>query len=306
MGAKLFEQFTLTQPIFNTANQVLGYDLRWLMFHGNEDELKLTERTQPAVLTHSLAAWALLQSLLRPQAVGAMAGLSLGEFSALAAAGVLELGAALAVVRERGAAMQSAVPLGEGAMAAVLGMAAAPLEQVVSEVAKTQGVLEIANYNSPGQMVISGTSVAVNAAVAQLKTMGVRAIPLPVSAPFHCSLLQPAAQRLEWVLHGVELGDFTCPVIANVTAAAYPGQGQVKELLVRQVTSPVRWQQSIQALLAEGFDTFVEVGPGTTLSQFVRRIAREAAAEVAIASLDTADDVAKVTETLAPLGLLRE
>lgn len=307
MGADLYQEFAAARTVFEAANQAIGYDLAELCFRGSEDELKLTERTQPATLVHSIAAWEVLKEHLDADSVQAMAGLSLGEFSALVASGVLDLKEAVATVRERGAAMQSAVPVGVGAMAAILGLAPDILEETVATLAAEQdGVLDVANYNSPGQIVISGQKEAVEAAIEPLKAAGAsRAVMLPVSAPFHCSMLKPAAERLAEVLNGVQVADFRYPVVANVTADYYQGSGQVKELLIRQVTSPVRWEQSIRRLLAEDFDTFIELGPGITLNQFIKRIARDAKAEIALASLDKADDLPKVVELLKERGFYK-
>ena len=300
MGADLYSNYAPARLVFDTASEAIGYDMSELCFRSSAEELQLTEHTQPAILVHSIAAWQVVQSVLPQLTVQAMAGLSLGEFSALVAAQVLDLSQTVVAVRERGAAMQSAVPVGEGAMAAILGLAPELLEQTVAEVRKQHGLVEVANYNSPGQIVISGRKDAVEAAIEPLKAAGAaRAVMLPVSAPFHCALLQPAADKLASVLEGVRVSDFHCPVVANVTAMPYISTEDVRPMLVRQVTSPVRWEQSIRYLLSEGFEAFLEVGPGTTLSQFIRRIARDAGASVTLASLDKAEDIETLVQQLA-------
>ena len=201
--------------------------------------------------------------------------------------------------------MQSAVPPGEGAMAAVLGLSAADLEQIIAEVAAEYGTLQIANYNSPGQMVISGCSAAIEAATQPLREAGAsRVVPLAVSAPFHCAMLQPAAEKLATVLQPVSIGEFAFPVYANVTAEPYAGSHEVKELLISQVTHAVRWDQTIQNMMQAGYTTFIELGPKTTLSAFVRRIARELGKPALLLSLDKAEDVPALQEALQPLGLL--
>ena len=300
MGADLYSNYAPARHVFDTASEAIGYDMTELCFRSSAEELQLTEHTQPAILVHSIAAWQVLQSVLPQLEVQAMAGLSLGEFSALVGAKVLDLPETVVAVKERGAAMQSAVPVGEGAMAAILGLAPDLLEQTVAEVCKQHGLVQVANYNSPGQIVISGQKEAVEAAIEPLKAAGAaRAVMLPVSAPFHCALLQPAADKLADVLSAMKVSDFHTPVVANVTAKPYESIEQVRPLLVQQVTSPVRWEQSIRYLLAEGFEAFIEVGPGTTLSQFIRRIARDVGASVALGSLDKAEDIEALVQLLA-------
>jgi len=295
MGETLYKNHSEARELFSTADAALGYGLTNLMFSGSAEELQMTEHTQPAILTHSIAAWTVLQSYLPSESVKAAAGLSLGEYSGLVSAGVLGFTDALHVVRERGIAMQNAVPPGAGAMAAVLGLAEAPLVEVVDHISSLYGVLEVANYNSPGQIVISGLKEAVAAAQDPLKAAGAsRIIPLQVSAPFHCALLEPAAVKLADILTGVSVSQFMFKVIANVSGDFYPGVAEVKDLLVRQVINAVRWDQGVRRLLAEGFDTFIELGPGTTLSQFVRRIAKDVGVQVKLASLDCWDDLERV------------
>ena len=302
MGTSLYNDYAKVRNLYGLIQPALGYDLVELMFTGDAEELQLTEHTQPAILAHSIAAWTVLCSILPQSCVEAAGGLSLGEFSALVAAGVLDFSEALSVVRERGIAMQNAVPIGEGGMAAVLGLAADVILPILHDISGKHGVLQIANFNAPGQIVISGQMSALDAVVEPLRAAGAaRVVTLPVSAPFHSSMLKPAAERLSHVLSEVVLSEFNLPVVANVTASFHPSLESVKPLLVQQVTSPVRWEQSIRFLIDQGCDLFVELGPGTTLSQFVRRIARDSGASVGIASLDKSSDLDNVRQVLAPL-----
>jgi [acyl-carrier-protein] S-malonyltransferase len=272
MGQELWEVDVDVQALYQEANDVLGYDLRRLCFDGPEEELRLTQNTQPAVLVHSVAMWTMLAK--RHFHPTFLAGHSLGEYSALVAAGVLTFADAVRLVHQRGKFMQEAVPPDSGSMAAMLGIAPIDVEALCQEFAG-DGVLQPANYNDPGQIVIAGETARVHAAVqaAQARRLG-KTVLLNVSAPFHCRLLQPAAERLHKALAGVSLGDFALPVIANVTARPYPSSMAVKDLLVTQVCAPVRWEASMQYAAAQGCDAFLEVGPGKVLTGMMRRIAR--------------------------------
>ncbi len=256
------------------ANEALGYDLQQLCFEGPEETLRLTQQhTQPAILLHSIAAWTLLaQRGVQPLM---LAGHSLGEYSALVAAGVLAFADAVRLVHQRGAFMQQAAPPGEGGMAAMMGMASQDVDALCAEFA-TGGVLEPANYNAPDQIVIAGHAPLVHAAVeaAKERRMGCTVL-LNVSAPFHCALLQPAAAQLDAVLAEVAYGPFAIPVISNVTAARHPSPQEVRRLLVEQVTASVRWDASIRYAIEQGCDTLLEVGPGKVLSSLMRRIDRQ-------------------------------
>jgi len=297
MGSDLYHEFAATRHLFQTTNEALGYNLQELMFSGSAEELQLTKHTQPAILTHSVAAWTILADIIPKESIIATAGLSLGEYSALVVAGVLPFDEAVVAVHHRGAAMQAAVPVGVGGMSAILGLATSVVEEIVNRADPALGVVAIANYNSPGQVVISGKLEALAALEDELKAAGAsRVVALPVSAPFHCSLLQPAADRLAQVLHEVTVGEFNYPVIANTTALPYPGKEMVKEILINQVTNGVRWEQTVRYLLQAGCDTFVEIGPGTTLSQFVRRIARDSDHQVQLLSCDKVADIAAIKE----------
>jgi [acyl-carrier-protein] S-malonyltransferase len=274
MGRNLCARFPVAREVFAEADEVLRYPIARLCFEGPLDELTLTANTQPALLT---ASWALTRVLgtefrLSPSWV---AGHSLGEFSALVAAGALTFADALRVVRERGRAMQIAVAPGVGSMAAVLGLDLANLTAICHQAADGQ-VVSPANMNGGGQIVIAGHREAVERAVALARKNGARRIvPLAVSAPFHCALMAPAAARLREVLEPVSVSPLQCPVISNVEARACADAGRVKDLLVRQVVSPVRWQECVEELARLGCRTAIEVGPGRVLTGLVRRIARD-------------------------------
>jgi [acyl-carrier-protein] S-malonyltransferase len=272
MGSDLCDRFAVARTVFAEADDVLGFALSRLCFEGPLDELTLTANTQPALLTVSCALARVLndQLGLTPQWV---AGHSLGEFSALVVAGALTFADALRIVRERGRAMQAAVPPGVGGMVALVGLDVSAVEAICREVADGQ-VVSPANLNGGGQIVIAGHSEAVERAAELARTRGARrAVPLPVSAPFHCALMAPAADRLREVLGAVAVAPLRCPVITNVEARPCTDPGRIKDLLVRQVVSPVRWQESIEELSRLGCTTAVEVGPGRVLSGLVKRIA---------------------------------
>jgi len=274
MGRELQQAFPESRAVFEEADQALSLPLSRLCFSGPEEELLLTANTQPALLATSVAAWrALAARGLRPSWV---AGHSLGEYSALVAAGVLSLADAVVAVRRRGQYMQEAVPVGVGAMAAVLGLELGAIEQACREAAEAE-VVSPANINSPGQVVIAGHAAAVARAVERCKTLGAkRAVPLAVSAPFHCALMKPAEQRLAADLGRLSFADPQVPVVNNVDAEAVRTGEQCRQALVRQVSAPVRWQQCVEKLAGEGVTTFVEVGPGTVLSGLVRKTIRSA------------------------------
>lgn len=278
MGKELADNFPAAKDVFTEANDALGFDLAGLCFNGPEEELKLTTNTQPAILTTSIAALRVLQQEtgLVP---GFAAGHSLGEYSALVCAGALQFADAVRTVRQRGAFMQEAVPVGVGAMAAILGLEGADLEAVCAEAAQGE-VLSPANFNSPGQVVIAGHAGAVERAMELARERGAkRALPLPVSAPFHCALMQPAGERLKGVLAGVEVSPMEVPVVTNVEARPNAEASRVRELLVTQVSAPVRWDESVRAMSDLGVDRFVEIGPGKVLAGLVKRIVKGVAAQ---------------------------
>ncbi|MFB3816506.1 MAG: ACP S-malonyltransferase [Candidatus Methylomirabilales bacterium] len=270
MGRELGE----ASPRWAEASATLGFDLRRLCFEGPESELVLTANTQPAILTTSLVAL----DALRAAGVTCqfVAGHSLGEYSALVAAGGLDFADAVRTVRARGQFMQEAVPAGAGAMAAVLGLDRAQVAAACAE-ACDAGPVQVANLNGPGQTVIAGATAGVKKAMELAKARGARrAVPLPVSAPFHSSLLAPAAEKLRGVLAGVAVHDLRVPLVTNVDAEPLTAGARIADTLVRQVTAPVRWEEVVQRLVKEGVTAFVEVGPGKVLSGLIRRIAPEA------------------------------
>jgi len=272
MGRALAEAFPVAHQTLAEADEALGRPLTRLLFEGPEDELRITWNTQPAILAVSVACLRVFQEQVKLEE-RATAGHSLGEYTALVAAGSLAFADALRVVEQRGRFMQEAVPLGTGAMAAVLGLEADQVAAICSAVSREGAVVEMANDNSPGQAVISGHVAAVEEAGRRAKESGAkRAVPLPVSAPFHCSLMVPAGERLESVLAGVAVAPPGYPVVANVDARPHGDAAHVRDRLIQQVSRPVRWQACVQALAEWGADAFVEVGPGKVLSGLVRRI----------------------------------
>jgi [acyl-carrier-protein] S-malonyltransferase len=273
MGRALAAAFPESAAVFDEADESLGFSLSRLCFEGPEEQLQLTANTQPAILATSVAAArALARRGLTPDRV---AGHSLGEYSALVTAGVLSLRDALITVRRRGEYMQEAVPVGVGAMAAILGLDLPAIEQACREAAQGE-VVAPANINSPGQVVIAGHAAAVDRASERCKQAGAkRAIRLPVSAPFHCALMMPAQERLARDLAALAFSDAEVPLVNNVDARVVHSAAACREGLVRQVSGTVRWQESVERLVAEGVDTFVEVGPGTVLSGLVKKSARD-------------------------------
>ncbi|MDI6731187.1 MAG: ACP S-malonyltransferase [Candidatus Margulisbacteria bacterium] len=260
----------LAEGLLDQANQILGFDLKKLCLEGPEDELLKTEITQPAILTVSVAALKPLTA--HGSQPAAVAGHSLGEYSALVAAGVIKFEAAVKIVHLRGKFMQEAVPVGEGAMAALLGGDRETIKMICQEV----GGVWPANFNSPGQVVISGKKDSVTLAGEKLKAAGVKKIiPLAVSAPFHCPLMQSAADKLKVELDKIEFRDAQIPVVANVSADYATGAPQIKDLLVKQVTGAVLWEDSVQKMVADGITNFVEVGPGKVLSGLIKKINQE-------------------------------
>ncbi len=270
MGREIAEKYPVARAIFAEADRVLGFPLSRLCFEGPEEDLKLTENTQPAILTTSVAMFRVLQEKgIHPDFV---AGHSLGEYSALVAAGALNLSDAVMLVRRRGRYMQEAVPVGEGAMAAVLGLDPAAVQSVCAQAAAGQTVSP-ANLNSPGQIVIAGNREAVERASALAKDAGAkRAIMLPVSAPFHCALLQPAEERLSRDLEKLKFSDPQFPLITNVDAKPIRTGSEARDALRRQVSRAVRWQESMELLISSGVTTFVECGPGKVLIGLIRSI----------------------------------
>ncbi len=274
MGKDLAENFPIARHTFEEADEALGFKLSTLCFDGPEEDLKLTFNTQPAILTASIAALRVVQQETGLQA-DCVAGHSLGEYSALVCSGALTLADAAKTVRSRGTFMQEAVPVGVGAMAAMLSIEADELAAICAEAAQGE-VVAPANFNSPGQIVIAGHATAVNRTIELAKAKGFRkAMLLPVSAPFHCALMQPAADRLKEVLDCVLVHPLSLPVVTNVEAVANQDAARVRELLVAQVCAPVKWEQSVHAMINQGVTRFVEIGPGKVLTGLVKRINKE-------------------------------
>lgn len=275
MGKDLAANFHRAKRIFEEADDALALPISRLCFDGPAEELQLTENTQPAILAVSAAALEVLRTEGLP-AADYVAGHSLGEYSALVAAGSLPVADALRTVRARGQYMQEAVPIGVGAMAAILGAELADITAACEE-AKEGQVCGPANINSPGQVVIAGNAEAVDRAIAWLKARGAkRAVRLNVSAPFHCALMMPAQERLASTLENLEFSDLKIPLVTNVDAVTIQAGAQARDALIRQVSAPVRWLESIELLIREGVDTFVEVGPGKVLCGLLRQIDRTA------------------------------
>ena len=273
MGKDLAEKFPAARQVFEEADAALGFPLSELCFHGPADELQLTENTQPAILATSIAALRAMQAEEFP-AADFVAGHSLGEYSALVAAGSLPLVDAVTIVRQRGRYMQEAVPVGTGAMAAVLGSELGVVQEACNEAAQGE-VCSAANINSPAQIVIAGDAGAIDRAIVLVKERGAkRAMKLNVSAPFHCALMKPAQDRLAVDLQNVRFADAHGPVVTNVDATAEQNGGKLRDLLVRQVSQPVRWLESVEFLINQGVQTFIEIGPGKVLSGLVRQIDR--------------------------------
>ena len=286
MARDFYEQCPQSAQIFLLAEQVSGLPVREICFEENE-KLGITEYTQICLLTAELAVLKAVEDTgLCPQVT---AGLSLGEYAALVAAGRLDAAAALALVRKRGIYMQEAVPEG-GAMSAVLGLDHEVVERICQE---TPGLVELANYNCPGQIVISGESLAVEQAGAALKEAGARKVaPLKVSGPFHSSMLSGAGEKLALALKDVTFTESSIPYVCNTDAAYVRDSSRIADLLIRQVSSSVRWEQSIRAMIADGVDTFVEIGPGKTLCGFMKRIDRS----VKALNIDKYEDLKKLKE----------
>ena len=272
MGKDLFEKYSVARQTFDEADEALGYNLSQLCFEGPEEQLRLTEITQPAILTASVAAWRVLDEKgIRPNFV---AGHSLGEYSAHVAAETLSFSDAVRTVRNRGKYMQEAVPVGVGGMAAILGMDPEAVSAVCRDAAEDE-VCEPANLNSPEQIVISGHKSAVERAAKLAGERGAKkAVLLPVSAPFHCSLMKPAQDRLSNDLNSLTFNNPAWPLICNVDASQVEDAGRSRDALVRQVTGSVKWDQSIRLLIEKGVETFMEVGPGKVLFGLMRQIDR--------------------------------
>jgi len=289
MGKALADAYPEARAVFDEVDAALGEKLSDLIWEGEIETLTLTENAQPALMATSMAAMAALKA----EGIGLdraafVAGHSLGEYSALCAAGTLSLADTARLLRIRGRAMQAAVPVGQGAMAAVLGLDADTAAKVAEDAAQGD-VCQLANENDPTQNVLSGSKAAIERALVLAKEAGAkRALPLPVSAPFHCALMQPAADEMARALGEVTMNDPQVPLVANVTAEAVTDAGQIRDLLVQQVTGRVRWRSSVEWMAAQGVTEFWEIGAGKALSGMIRRIAKDSA----MRAIGTPDDVA--------------
>ncbi|PID35822.1 MAG: [acyl-carrier-protein] S-malonyltransferase [Rhodobacterales bacterium] len=296
MGKSVAEAYPAAKAVFDEVDEALGEKLSALIWEGDKAELTLTQNAQPALMATSIAVFRALEAEgVTLEAASFVAGHSLGEYSALAAAGALSLADTARLLRQRGAAMQAAVPVGEGAMAALLGLDFATAAEVASEAAHDQ-VCQAANDNDPGQVVVSGHREAVERAVEIAKGKGARrAVLLPVSAPFHCALMQPAAEAMAEALSHVDIQRPAVPLVANVRAAAISDPTTIRSLLVEQVTGSVRWRESVQFMAGEGVNEIWEIGAGKALSGMIRRIDRA----VATRNMESAEEVKAAAETLA-------
>ncbi|MCY7465528.1 ACP S-malonyltransferase [Bacillus safensis] len=273
MGKDLFDQEAVSKAVFEEADKTLGFDLSSLIFEGDAEELTLTFNAQPALLTTSIA----ILKKFEESGIKAdyTAGHSLGEYTALVAAGALSFKDAVYAVRKRGELMNEAVPAGEGAMAAILGLDKAALEEVTKEVTESGHLVELANLNCPGQIVISGTAKGVELASEKAKEKGAkRAIALEVSGPFHSALMKPAAEKFTDVLSKLDIADAKTPVISNVTADIVTSRDEIETKLIEQLYSPVRFEESVERLIDLGVTTFIEIGPGKVLSGLVKKVNR--------------------------------
>ena len=294
MAKEFIEQFTESKEVFDMASEALGYDLAQLCTQGPAETLNMTLNTQPAILTASIA---MLQPLVRRGLeASAAAGHSLGEYTAITAFGGFALKDAVMLVRKRGQYMQEAVPEGAGLMAAILGMDRQDVEKTCLEAAKN-GIVGPANYNSPGQIVIAGERPAVEKAMEIAKAGGAKkVIPLAVSVPSHCSMMKKAGERLAEYLAGVALNDLSIPIVNNADAKFLQKASELRPSLIRQISSPLYWEDSIRAMTAEGYDTFIEIGPGKVLAGLVKRIAKDS-------KVLNVEDVKSMNDTLGALGL---
>ena len=296
MGRDLADNFAVSKSAFDESDAALGFSLSNLCFNGPEEDLQLTANTQPAILTASIAAFrALSEKDIKPDFV---AGHSLGEYSALVAAGALSLTDAVKLVRRRGQFMQEAVPVGVGAMAAILGIDADKVSEACAAAAQDQSCAP-ANFNTPGQIVIAGHKEAVERATEECKARGAkRAMMLKVSAPFHSALMMPAQEQMTEPLNSATFNDPAFPVINNVDSAVVTSGVVSREALIRQISAPVRWTTSVEKLLAEGVETFVEVGPGKVLCGLVKAIAKDASKEVKLLNVEDSASLQSTVEAL--------
>jgi malonyl CoA-acyl carrier protein transacylase len=293
MGKEIADEYKSASAIFDAATEALGFDVKEMIFNSDNETLKITENTQPTIVTTSIACMQpLLEKGIKPDFV---AGLSLGEYAAHVVAGTISFKDAVALVKKRGKYMQEAVPVGVGAMAAIIGLENSDVIECCKEASQV-GIVEPANFNCPGQIVVAGETAAVEKAAELCKEKGAkRAMLLPVSAPFHCSLLKPAGEKLAAELDKVELNDMKLPVVTNVTGEAVTDKNLVKDLLIKQVSTSVLWEKCVRTMLDEGVDTFIEIGPGKALSGFVKKINKDAK----VLNVENLETLNKALEELA-------
>ncbi|MGL5755044.1 MAG: ACP S-malonyltransferase [Paraclostridium sp.] len=293
MANDIYKNDDIARQVIDEAENSVGIELKKIMFEGSDEELSKTENTQPAIVTHSIALFESLKQKIDLK-YDACLGLSLGEYSALVAADAIEFKDAVAVVKKRGKYMQESVPLGKGTMAAILGLDREKVKKVINEI--DNGVIEVANYNSPGQIVISGEMNTVKESIDLFKENGAKkAVVLNVSAPFHSSMLQSAGKKLKKELDNVNLKKCRVSVVSNVNAEYYTDN--YKDLLVSQVSSSVLWEDSIEKLIDEGFDTFIEIGPGKTLKSFIKKISNNKKVNTNIYNIDNMESMNEFIET---------
>jgi len=294
MGKDIAEQYAVANEVFEKASQALEMDMKTMIFDGDEETLKITENTQPAILTMSVACLEVLKQ--KGIKADVVAGLSLGEYTAHVASGSISFEQAVRLVRKRGKYRQEAVPIGVGAMAAIIGLDSEQVIESCKEVSDV-GIVEPANFNCPGQIVIAGEVKAVEKACEAAKAKGAkRTVMLPVSAPFHCVMLKPAGDKLAKELENVEINEMQIPVISNVTADYIASKEKIKELLVQQVSSPVKWEDSVRRMISDGVDTFIEIGPGKALSGFIKKINKDV-------KVLNVEDMESLNNTLAEMGV---
>lgn len=293
MGKELAENFDCAMKVFDEASDALGFDIKDMIWNGDAETLMITENTQPTIVTMSVAALRVLEEKgIKPDVV---AGLSLGEYTAHIASGSMKFADGVRLVKKRGKYMQEEVPVGKGAMAAILALTAEQVRECCKEASKI-GVCTGANFNCPGQIVVSGEVAAVEKCCELAKEMGAkRAMKLPVSAPFHCEMLIGAGEKLAKELENVEISDMQIPVITNVTADYVASKDDIKPLLIKQVSNSVLWEDTIRRMLSDGVDTFVEVGPGKALSGFIKKITKDVA-------VYNVEDMSSLNKTLEGLN----
>ena len=294
MGKELCENFPVADKIFDEASEALGFDIKDMIWNGDKETLMITENTQPAILTMSVAALKVAEEIgLKADVV---AGLSLGEYTAHVASGSMDFCDAVKLVKKRGKYMQEEVPVGVGAMAAIIALTPEDVKEICAQ-ASEKGICEPANFNCPGQITVAGEKAAVEYACELAKEKGAkRAMLMPVSAPFHCSMLKGAGEKLKAELENVEVSDMQIPLITNVTADYVAGKDDIKDILVRQVSSSVLFEESLRRMIADGVDTFIEIGPGKALSGFVKRIDKTK-------TILNIEDMASLDKTKAALGI---